>query len=334
MSSQARRKGLFPRRTTLFTGQCFSIFAVRIDSLEYKVQLRRPNCARGVATARFGRQWQAMKSRALLDEAASASEEALISAVQETVKISSAEVSSLTATSLVVLFGHFASAFSTHFVFACLKVLITPRHASERSVQFLQRLIRNPMATGIDILRIAMDLESKLGVTPTPEEREYVVERYRNARSSFDFAAQNADENEKAAISLYRGLTSTKIPGGHREALRHFRDFANRCSVSAVKTRQPIDEKLKKAKGLREKASRILVEHVRGLGAGTFLAMGAYEDLVQRAGYIFEAKRYEAEARDLERRARAFDAAVKAIQIFESGDQDHADPFVKPTITS
>jgi hypothetical protein len=160
-----------------------------------------------------------MKSRGLLEEAASASEEALISAAQETVKISSDEVFSLSAAGLLVLFGHFASAFSTHFVFACLKALMTPKHATDRGIQFLQRLVRNPMATGINVLKIALELESNLGATPSDGDREYVIERFRNARSSFDNAAQNAEENEKAAISLYRGLTSMKIPGGRHEGL-------------------------------------------------------------------------------------------------------------------
>jgi hypothetical protein len=49
--------------------------------------------------------------------------------------------------------------------------------------------------------------------------------------------------------------------------------------------------------------------------------MGVYEDLAEREGYLFEARRQEAEARDLERRARAFDAAVKAIGLLEAGSQ-------------
>lgn len=263
-----------------------------------------------------------MKSRTLLDDAASASEEALISAAQETVKISSDEVFSLSATSLLVLFGHFASAFSTHFAFACLKALITPKHASDRSVQFLQRLIRNPMATGINLLKIALDIESKLGALPSEEDREYVTDRFRNARFSFDIAAQNAEENEKAAISLYRGLTSMKIPGGRQEGLLHLREFADRCTLSGKKTREPIDGKLRKAKDLRQKAGQILVEHVRGLGAGTFIAMGVFEDLVEREGYVFEARRQETEARDLECKAKALDAAVKAIRLLEAGSQE------------
>jgi hypothetical protein len=238
-----------------------------------------------------------MKSRALLDEAASASEEALISAAQETVKVSSDEIFSLTASGLLVLFGHFASAFSTHFVFACLKALITPKHATERGVQFLQRLIRNPMATGINVLKIALKIESELGATPSDQDREYVIERFRNARSSFDLAAQNAEDNEKAAISLYRGLTSMKIPGGRHEGLMHLREFAKRCEYSAAKTREPIEGKLKKAKDLRQKAGQILAEYVTGLGGGTFIAMGVYEDLAEREGYLFEARRQEAEAR-------------------------------------
>jgi hypothetical protein len=265
-----------------------------------------------------------MNYQALFEQAANASAEALISAAQETVHVSRDEVISLTAASLLALFGHFASAFSTHFAFACLKALVSSHRGADRSIQLLQRLLRNPRATGINVLGIAMMLESELGPTPSKEQREYVMDRYKNARGYFDAAAQNveskaeknsAEKDEAAVIEMYRGLTALRIPGGRQEALSHLRCFSDHCAYSAEHARIAVSKKLRTAQDLRERAHRILVEHVRGLGAGTFVAMGAFEDRAEREGLIFEAKRREAEALRLERRATAFDTAVKAIQL-------------------
>src|SRR2546429_1739071 len=111
-----------------------------------------------------------MKSYTLFEEAANASAEALIAAAQDAAKVSRDEVISLTASSLLALFGHIASTFSTHFAIACLKALVSSHRGSERSIQLLQRLLRNPFATGINVLRSAMVLEAMLSPMSTQQE--------------------------------------------------------------------------------------------------------------------------------------------------------------------
>ena len=142
-----------------------------------------------------------MSREKIFAEAARASADALVEVADQMMHVSRDDLLSGNIEKLLAVFGTIATGFTQHFVVACLKAVLTPKNSTDQYLQILQRLLRNPLANAMNVLRIATQLESNDGQYSSTNDHEFVISRYRDALRSFDAAAHNAPKAELAAMS-------------------------------------------------------------------------------------------------------------------------------------
>src|SRR5689334_14628322 len=142
----------------------------------------------------------------LMDTSAKIFEDALVGAAKKTLDTTRGDLAQFLSSVLPGISAVLASNLAIEVVNGVLNLLISRKHASEVE-RSLKKLLANPMRTGTDQLRIALQLESQDHV-PTAEEKGYRADRFRDALRSFDQALSNASDAEKGPIHLYRAMTS------------------------------------------------------------------------------------------------------------------------------
>src|SRR5690348_7909389 len=108
--------------------------------------------------------------------------EALVASSEATLELGKEALLTKATTELLRIVAGAGFAFASQLVIACLKLIIERKDNLGRDVQ---RILRNPLLTGIDRLQIAMSLETE---GETLVAQQYRISRYQDALRSFDEA--------------------------------------------------------------------------------------------------------------------------------------------------
>src|SRR5215471_11273424 len=191
-----------------------------------------------------------------LDGVSRLTTDALLKATESSLDIAQEKIFAIPAKEVAALLASaFAGKFATDLVIACLRAIIAEDKTS-LLVKLTEKLVKNPLRTGMDVLTVAMNLEPSDGVVETEEQRKHREERYRDALRCFDSAFQNADDSDKPAIDFLRGLATMRIPGARGEAALHFSAFRQSCGVKATTLRQQAqrEEELEQSRRIKAEA--------------------------------------------------------------------------------
>lgn len=240
----------------------------------------------------------------LIERSAHLVEEAFLEAATETLSNKKATLEHLLTSVLPGLSAVLAGNLVMHLVNHVLHALIAQKHSSDIQ-RNLKKLIANPMRTGIDQLRIAMELERD-SPTKGAEEATYRFERYKDALRSFDKALANASDDEKIPIHLYRAMASERIPGGAREARIHLSRFQEGCQLRANAFGLKADEETKLAVLIRREAEAInLSRSYRGTGGG-LVGMSEAVNANRKTELQLQTRKRELKAEELRAKSQHF----------------------------
>jgi hypothetical protein len=109
-------------------------------------------------------------------------------------------------------------------VTACIKGFVDQNGILYDIKQQLSKLIREPLQTAIEQLRIAEKLNPV-----TDDQKQHRVFRYQQALGNLDKALSLCEADEKPFVNFLRGLATLNIPGGYIEAKYHLREFHAAC---------------------------------------------------------------------------------------------------------
>jgi hypothetical protein len=239
----------------------------------------------------------------LIEKSAHLVEKAFIEAATETLGREKGSLEHLLTSVLPGLSAALAGNLVMHLVNLVLHALVTQDHSSEIQ-RSLKKLIANPMRTGIDQLRIAMELEK--GIGKGAQEDVYRFERYKDALRSFDKALANASDDEKIPIHLYRAMASERIPGGVREARIHFARFQEGCNLRANAFAREAEEETNLALTHRKEADAInLSGGYRGSGGG-LIGMSEAVNPNKKMELQAQAHKHETRAEELRAKSQRF----------------------------
>ncbi|MGZ7077079.1 MAG: hypothetical protein ACXVJL_13860 [Candidatus Angelobacter sp.] len=236
----------------------------------------------------------------LMDTSAKICEDALVGAAKKTLDTTKGDLAQFLSSVLPGISAVLASNLAIEVVNGVLNLLISRKHASEVE-RSLKKLLANPMRTGTDQLRIALQLESQDHV-PTAEEKGYRADRFRDALRSFDQALSNASDAEKGPIHLYRAMTSLRIPGGEPEATIHLSRFSDSC-----KSRAELLEMEAATEESRAKSDAQEAEGVKGGSAGLgggFVGMDQSQMVLKKRALEQSAAEHQQKARHLKESAQ------------------------------
>jgi hypothetical protein len=204
-------------------------------------------------------------------------------------KNTEAMASSTTITAIRIaatLSGNFVS----EITLACLKAILAERDRLSEIERSVSKLVREPLKTGVERLRIADSLPAK-----TPNEVQHRLTRLRGALESFDRAVSVAESVDRPPIDFLRGLVAAQIPGAEDEAALHFTAFSDYCAKRAVAIRAKASALEVKASEAEEEANGIDARYSLGVGGG-FAGMEKALPWIRKSGLIQEAKRFRAES--------------------------------------
>lgn len=247
----------------------------------------------------------------LIEKSAHLVESAFIEAVNETVKSEKATLEHLFASVLPGISAVLAGNLVMNLANLVLRGLVTQEGSSEIR-RSLKKLIANPMLTGIDQLRIAMELEKGISKAGT-QETAYRVERYKDALRSFDKALANASDEEKISIHLYRAMASEHIPGGAREARIHLSRFQEGCNLRADACVLRAEEEANLALTCRKEADDIdLSPSYRGSGGG-LVGMSEAVNPNKKMELQAQARKHAMRAEELRAKSKRFRNCVEVM---------------------
>jgi hypothetical protein len=247
----------------------------------------------------------------LIEKSARLVEKAFIEAATETLGREKGPLEHLLTSVLPGVSAALAGNLVMHLVNFVLHALVTQEHSSEIQ-RSLQKLIANPMRTGIDQLRIAMELEKGIGKEAAQEDA-YRFERYKDALRSFDKALANASDDEKIPIHLYRAMASERIPGGVREARIHFARFQEGCNLRANAFAREAEKEANLAIKYRKEADAInLSRGYRGSGGG-LIGMSEAVNPNRKMELQVQAQKHEIRAEELRAKSQRFRNCAQVI---------------------
>jgi len=192
---------------------------------------------------------------------------AAMNAAEEVLKDQSKDLTGLLAKHLPTLAAAALSTFSVQFVLLCLKT-IADEEKSKLILQQVNRLVEAPLKTGLEELRTALALEEYFDYE-SEDQASHRISRYRDSLRKLDEALALAkDDQEKAAIHLFRALASARIPGAEIETRIHGLEFVNSCKSLANNLIVEATRQEEEAKKNEDRASKIVVDGGMGGGGG------------------------------------------------------------------
>jgi hypothetical protein len=235
----------------------------------------------------------------LIDDSAKIFENAFIEAGKKTLEGTRDGLSHLLKAVLPGISSLLAANFVLEAVGQILGSLIAKDHIAEVQ-KSLSTLLASPMRTGIDQLRIALQIST---TTPkTDAEREYISDRFRDALRNFDQALVLSSDLEKGPIHLYRAMASIRIPGGEQEAAIHLKRFSESCISRAESLERNADlEESTAARSVQEAAS---IQVVRSRAGGGLVGMDESAPLLKKRVLERSARKHNQKALDFRHKAQ------------------------------
>jgi hypothetical protein len=182
---------------------------------------------------------------------------AAMNAAEEVLKDQSKDLTGLLANHLPTLAATALGSFSVQFVVLCLRA-IADEEKSKLILQQVNRLVEAPLKTGLEELRTALALE-KYFDQESEDQTSHRISRYRDSLRKLDEALVLAkDDQEKAAVHLFRALASARIPGAEIEARLHASAFVSTCETLANRLIVEATAQEQKAKKNEERAANIV----------------------------------------------------------------------------
>jgi hypothetical protein len=237
----------------------------------------------------------------LIRRSATMVREAALKTAEDVLKEKSTNVANLLVRVMSPLAASLLSAFSAQFAIICLRAL-TNEHQSEKTLKQVNKLVAAPLNTGLVQLRTALMLE----VDASQENREqetHKISRYRDALRSFDEALALAQDEEKAAVHLYRAFVSTRIPGAETEARLHGSEFATACENLSEALIQKASAEDYAANRSESSAAKIVVERGMG-GGGGLVGMSMAADKLKKSQLDSSARTHKVAAENLRSEAQ------------------------------
>jgi hypothetical protein len=236
----------------------------------------------------------------LIDESAEICEHAFVEASKKTLEGTKENLSHLLRAVLPGISSILAANFVLEAVGRILTSLVSKEQLSEVQ-RSLNTLLASPMRTGIDQLRIALQISA--AVSKTDAEKEYIADRFRDALRSFDQALSQSSDLEKGPIHLYRAMASLRIPGGEPEATIHLKRFAESCITRAEFLERKADLQEFMAADSNKKAAAIQV--VRSRGGGGLIGMDETAPLLTKRVLEKSARKHAQKALEFRHKAQS-----------------------------
>ena len=221
----------------------------------------------------------------LIEIASSLMGKAFLKTVEESLSIGKNKLISASSSAFLQILSRVSGNFIIELSIACLKSLLESKESLRLIEKDINKLVREPLKTGIEQLRVAEILKSG-----TEKQSQHRVLRYQQALINFDKALSLAEENEKPFINFLRGLVAIHLPGAEEESIMHLKEFQGACLKAAkdLKNRAAHEEVL----ALENEREAEAVEIPRGPGVGGgLIGMARAEPLFKKAQLLYDASK-------------------------------------------
>jgi len=186
---------------------------------------------------------------------------------------------------IVRFLGNVSAGFLSRLGLAYLKHILKIEDSGEKLAKDVSKLVSSPLATGMEQLHLAGELEPRPGTEETSEEFRHRQERYRDALRSLDQARQLATPEEVPSIDLLRGLASLHLSGAQAEARIHLNSYVEFCESSSLILEERINT-LSETLARNELQLNKMPTYKGGRGGGGLVGMDIALSIAKRAELI------------------------------------------------